>query len=84
MKREWKSTFERVMKNVQCPTSTESVDAGGSGKSAQTQKSSSGQDVVSACPQDCSHKGPLASDVIIEIKVQMGYFFKYVLYYDPS
>ncbi|XP_053365443.1 codanin-1 isoform X1 [Clarias gariepinus] len=68
MKREWKSTFERVMKNVQCPTSTESVDAGGSGKSAQTQKSSSGQDVVSACPQDCSHKGPLASDVIIEIK----------------
>ncbi|MCJ8736935.1 hypothetical protein PDJAM_G00018010 [Pangasius djambal] len=68
IKREWKSTFERVMKNVPCPTSTESVDAGGSGKSVQAQKSSSGQDAGSSCPQDCSHKGPLASDVIIEIK----------------
>ncbi|KAB5562360.1 hypothetical protein PHYPO_G00016930 [Pangasianodon hypophthalmus] len=68
IKREWKSTFERVMKNVPCPASTETVDAGGSGKSVQTQKSSSGQDAGSSCPQDCSHKGPLASDVIIEIK----------------
>ncbi|XP_027028567.2 codanin-1 [Tachysurus fulvidraco] len=68
IKREWKSTFERVMKNVPCPTSTASVDGGGSGKSVQTQKSSSGPDAGSSCPQDCSHKGPLASDVIIELK----------------
>ncbi|KAF7704340.1 codanin-1 [Silurus meridionalis] len=68
IKKEWKSTFERVMKNVQCPTSTESVDAGGPGKSVPRQKSSPGQDAGSSCPQDCSHQGPLASDVIIEIK----------------
>ncbi|XP_060790163.1 codanin-1 isoform X3 [Neoarius graeffei] len=68
IKGEWKSTFERVMKNAPCVTSIESVDAGGSGKSGQTQKSSSGQDAGSSCPKDCSHKGPLASDVVIEIK----------------
>lgn len=58
------------MKNVPCPTSTESVNAAGCSKRVQTQKGSSGQDAGSSCPQDCSHKGPLASDVIIEIKVQ--------------
>lgn len=72
IKREWKGTFDRVLKNVSCPTSTESVDAGGSSKSVQTQKTSSGQDAGSSCPPDCSHKGPLASDVIIEIKVRTG------------
>ncbi|KAG7328248.1 hypothetical protein KOW79_008192 [Hemibagrus wyckioides] len=68
IKREWKSTFERVMKNVPCPTSNDSMDGGGPGKNVQTRKSSSGQDAGSSCPQDCSHKGPLASDVIIELK----------------
>uniref|UniRef100_A0AAY5EZM1 Codanin-1 C-terminal domain-containing protein n=1 Tax=Electrophorus electricus TaxID=8005 RepID=A0AAY5EZM1_ELEEL len=46
IKREWKSSFERITRSVPCP------DAG------------------SACPPDCTHKAPLASDVIIEIKVQ--------------
>ncbi|TSN67084.1 Codanin-1 [Bagarius yarrelli] len=68
IKREWKSTFERVMKNATCSTSTESVDTGGSGKTVLINKSSPGQGAGSSCPQDCSHKGPLASDVIIELK----------------
>lgn len=58
-----------MMKNVPCPTSNDSMDGGGSGKNVQTLKSSSGQDAGSSCPQDCSHKGPLASDIIIELKV---------------
>uniref|UniRef100_A0AAR2JLG3 Codanin-1 C-terminal domain-containing protein n=1 Tax=Pygocentrus nattereri TaxID=42514 RepID=A0AAR2JLG3_PYGNA len=51
IKREWKSSFERVMKN-----------------SLQLLRNFSGQDAVSSCPPDCTHKAPLSSDVIIEIK----------------
>ncbi|XP_017550007.1 codanin-1 isoform X1 [Pygocentrus nattereri] len=68
IKREWKSSFERVMKNVPCPANTESADTDGTGQSLQLLRNFSGQDAVSSCPPDCTHKAPLSSDVIIEIK----------------
>ncbi|XP_066530823.1 codanin-1 [Hoplias malabaricus] len=68
IKREWKSTFERVMKSAQSPAAAHSVEAEGTGKSLQMLRSSSGQVTGSSCPPDCTHKAPLASDVIIEIK----------------
>ncbi|KAI4873318.1 hypothetical protein NFI96_029066, partial [Prochilodus magdalenae] len=68
IKREWKSSFERVMKSVPCPARTESADTEGTGKSLQMLGSSSGKDAVASCPPDCTHKAPLSSDVVIEIK----------------
>ncbi|XP_072545683.1 codanin-1 [Salminus brasiliensis] len=72
IKREWKSSFERVMKTLPCPASTESMDAEGTGKSLQSLKSSSGQETGSSCLPDCTHKAPLASDVIVEIKEMLS------------
>ncbi|XP_026860651.2 codanin-1 isoform X2 [Electrophorus electricus] len=67
IKREWKSSFERITRSVPCPASADSADSDRA-SSRQTLGSSSRQDAGSACPPDCTHKAPLASDVIIEIK----------------
>ncbi|XP_076852682.1 codanin-1-like [Brachyhypopomus gauderio] len=59
IKREWKGCFERVLRTAHSERASTSL---------QTLRSSSGQDAGSSCPTDCTHKAPLASDVIIEIK----------------
>uniref|UniRef100_A0A8B9K5W1 Codanin 1 n=1 Tax=Astyanax mexicanus TaxID=7994 RepID=A0A8B9K5W1_ASTMX len=68
IKREWKSSFERVIKTLPSPTSKESLNTEEANRSLQPPKSSSGQETGSFCPPDCNNEAPLASDVIVEIK----------------
>ncbi|RXN10447.1 codanin-1 [Labeo rohita] len=68
LKREWKSAFERVMKSVPLSVTLDTEEGEGSGRSQQVQRSTSGLSAGSACVSDCTHKVPLGSEVMIEIK----------------
>ncbi|XP_042598617.1 codanin-1 [Cyprinus carpio] len=68
LKREWKSAFGRVMKSVPSSVSLDAEEGEGSSRSQQVQKSTSGLSAGSSCVSDCTHKVPLGSEVMIEIK----------------
>ncbi|XP_051724548.1 codanin-1 isoform X2 [Ctenopharyngodon idella] len=68
LKREWKSAFDRVMKSVPSTFSLDAEEGEGSSKSQQVQRSASGLSAVSSCVSDCTHKVPLGSEVMIEVK----------------
>ncbi|XP_052009059.1 codanin-1-like [Xyrauchen texanus] len=67
LKREWKSAFERVMKSVPS-SSLEAEEGERTSKNQQVQRSAAGLSAGSYCPSDCTHKVPLGSEVMIEIK----------------
>ncbi|KAK9960202.1 hypothetical protein ABG768_010277 [Culter alburnus] len=68
LKREWKSAFDRVMKSVPSTFSLDAEEGEGSSKSQQVQRSASGLSAGSSCVSDCTHKVPLGSEVMIEVK----------------
>ncbi|XP_067224214.1 codanin-1 [Chanodichthys erythropterus] len=68
LKREWKSAFDRVMKSVPSTVSLDAEEGEGSSKSQQVQRSASGLSAGSSCVSDCTHKVPLGSEVMIEVK----------------
>ncbi|XP_030642245.1 codanin-1 [Chanos chanos] len=71
IKREWKSTFDHVMKSQPYPDRTDCLNAEDSEKGRQTQSQTHRTGVQQGspdCPPDCIHKAPLASCVINEIK----------------
>ncbi|XP_067310683.1 codanin-1 [Pseudorasbora parva] len=68
LKREWKSAFERVMKSVPSTFSLDADEGEGSSKSQQVQRSASELSAGSLCVSDCTHKVPLGSEVMIEVK----------------
>ncbi|XP_048048281.1 codanin-1 [Megalobrama amblycephala] len=68
LKREWKSAFDRVMKSLPSAFSLDAEEGEGSSKSQQVQRSASGLSAGSSCVSDCTHKVPLGSEVMIEVK----------------
>ncbi|KAK2878520.1 hypothetical protein QQF64_011434 [Cirrhinus molitorella] len=68
LKREWKSAFERVLKSVPSSVSLDAEEGEGSSRSQRVQRSTTGLSAGSACVSDCTHKVPLGSEVMIEIK----------------
>lgn len=57
------------MKSVPLSVTLDTEEGEGSGRSQQVQRSTSGLSAGSACVSDCTHKVPLGSEVMIEIKV---------------
>lgn len=73
LKREWKTAFDRVMKSF--PSSNLNGKEGdGASKNQQVQRSGSGLNSETLCISDCTHKVPLGSKVMIEIKVSVDSF----------
>lgn len=68
LKREWKTAFERVMKSLPSSSSLNCKEGEGTSKSQPVQRSAAELSAGSSCISDCTHKVPLGSEVMIEIK----------------
>lgn len=68
IRREWKSRYDRVMKEVGGPPALDLCDVVREER-ATTPKRKNGSQRVASCPPDCPHAAPLPSDVLIETKV---------------
>lgn len=71
LKREWKTAFDRVMKSLAAASSLNGKEGDGASKIHQVQRSASGLTAGTSCIVDCTHKVPLGSEVMIEIKVSV-------------
>lgn len=60
------------MKSVPSSLSLDAEEAEGLSRSQQVPRSASGLSAGSTCVPDCTHKVPLGSEVMIEIKVIIG------------
>lgn len=72
IRREWKSRYDRVMKEVGGPPALDLCDVGLDvvrAERATTPKRKHGSQRAASCPPDCPHAAPLPSDVFIEMKV---------------
>lgn len=68
IKREWKNTFQRIMKSH--PSSpTAQGEAAVAWEQPPLHGADPKKDMVSHCPVGCTHKASLPSDIIIEMKV---------------
>ncbi|KAM6960671.1 codanin-1 [Aplochiton taeniatus] len=76
IKREWKSTFDRVMKSLPPPTPSDPGEVEGLGlglggatsEQPTTPKRKQGKEVTTSCPLGSTHSALLPSDVLVEIK----------------
>lgn len=73
IKREWKSTFDRVMKTVPVPDQGEVEGLGlglgvATSEHPTTPKRKQGNEVIASCPAGCTHSALMPSDVLVEIK----------------
>ncbi|TRY91770.1 hypothetical protein DNTS_023734 [Danionella cerebrum] len=66
LKRDWKSTFERVIKTMPLSLTSDAVEV--EGESQNIKQSASGLSTGTNCIPNCTHKVPLGSEVMIEIK----------------
>ncbi|KAI7804405.1 putative codanin-1 [Triplophysa rosa] len=72
LKREWKTAFDRVMKSLPSSNLNGKDDGDGASKNQQVQRSASGLTAETSCISDCTHKVPLGSEVMIEIKEMLS------------
>lgn len=75
IKREWKSRYDRVMKEVGGLPALDLNDIGEAAvdvvreERSTTPKRKQGRESAASCPLDCTHDAPLPSDIFIEMKV---------------
>lgn len=72
IRREWKSRYDRVMKEAGGPPALDLCDVGFDvkrGERSTTPKRKQGSERPASCPPDCTHNAPLPSDIFIEMKV---------------
>ncbi len=68
------------MKSMPSSVSLDANEGEGSSRSQQVQKSTSGLNAEPSCVSDCTHKVPLGSEVLIEIKVIIANWVSEKLY----
>ncbi|XP_011613474.2 codanin-1 [Takifugu rubripes] len=71
IRREWKSRYDRVMKEVGGPPALDLCDVVREER-VTTPKRKQGSQRAASCPPDCPHTAPLPSDVFIELKEMLS------------